>query len=126
MEERKLTCIGCPFGCSLTVTLEGKEPVSVTGNRCKKGSIYGKKEVTDTTRIVTSTVRLIGGTQHMLPVKTASDIPKEKMFDCIRAIKSVKKKAPVRIGDVVLKNVADTGVDVIAAQTVEAQSSSIT
>ena len=58
MEERRLTCIGCPMGCPLVVTMDGGEVVSVTGNTCKRGEIYGRKEVTNPTRIVTSTVRV--------------------------------------------------------------------
>ena len=60
MEERKLTCIGCPMGCPLTVVMNGEEVVSVTGNTCKRGDVYARKEVTNPTRIVTSTVRVSG------------------------------------------------------------------
>ena len=69
MEERKLTCIGCPMGCPLTVVMNGKEVISVTGNTCKRGDVYARKEVTDPTRIVTSTVRVSGGSIHMVSVK---------------------------------------------------------
>ena len=65
MEERKLTCIGCPMGCQLQVIIKDGIVEKVTGNTCKRGADYGKKEVTDPTRIVTSTVRVQGGT---LPV----------------------------------------------------------
>ena len=58
METRNLTCIGCPLGCALTVEMENNEVVSVTGNTCKRGDVYARKEVTHPTRIVTSTVRL--------------------------------------------------------------------
>ena len=114
----ELTCIGCPLGCPLTVTLEGKEVTNVTGNTCPKGAIYAKKEVTNPTRIVTSTVRVSGGLVQMVNVKTASDIPKEKIFECVEALKDVVVTAPVKIGDVILSNVAGTGVDIIAARNV--------
>ena len=119
MEERKLTCIGCPMGCLLTVVMNGKEVVSVTGNTCKRGDIYARKEVTNPTRIVTSTVRVTGGSEAMVSVKTKEDIPKGKIFDCVKALKSVEVAAPVHIGDVLVKNVAGTGVDVIATKNVE-------
>ena len=61
METRELTCIGCPMGCALTVELDANEVVSVTGHTCKRGEDYAKKEVTNPTRIVTSTVRVEGG-----------------------------------------------------------------
>ena len=106
METRELTCIGCPLGCALTVTMNGKEVVEVKGNTCKKGDIYARKEVTNPTRIVTTTVRVSGGAAPMINVKTQSDIPKDKIFECVAALKGVTIQAPVAIGDVVLENVA--------------------
>ena len=82
MEERKLTCIGCPMGCPLTVVMNGKEVVGVTGNTCKRGDVYARKEVTNPTRIVTSTVRVSGGSIDMVSVKTKEDIPKGKRCSC--------------------------------------------
>ncbi len=119
MEERNLTCIGCPMGCPLTVVMNGNEVVSVTGNTCKRGDIYARKEVTNPTRIVTSTVRVSGGSIDMVSVKTKEDIPKEKIFDCVKALKEIEVSAPVHIGDVVLENVAGTGVDIVATKNVK-------
>ena len=113
MNTIELTCIGCPLGCPLTVKLDGNEVTEVTGNTCPKGAIYAKKEVTNPTRIVTSTVRVNGGSCPMVNVKTASDIPKGKIFECIEALKDVVLTAPVKIGDVVLDDVAGTGIAVI-------------
>ncbi len=119
MEEKKLTCIGCPMGCPLTVVMNGEEVVSVTGNTCKRGDIYARKEVTNPTRIVTSTVRVSGGSIDMVSVKTKEDIPKGRIFDCVKALKEVEVSAPVHIGDVILENVADTGVDIVATKNVQ-------
>ena len=119
MEERKLTCIGCPMGCPLTVVMNGEEVFSVTGNTCKRGGIYARKEVTNPTRIVTSTVRVSGGSIDMVSVKTKEDIPKGKIFECVKALKGITVPAPVHIGDVILRNVADTGVDIVATKNVE-------
>ena len=80
---RELTCIGCPMGCPLTVTMEAGEVISVTGNTCKRGDIYARKEVTNPTRIVTSTVRVTGGDADMVSVKTKEDIPKGYRHRCI-------------------------------------------
>lgn len=120
MEERKLICIGCPMGCNMTVAMENGEVVSVSGNTCPRGDNYARKEVTNPTRIVTSTVRVCGGTEHMVPVKTKSDIPKDKIFDCVRALKEVEVKAPVSIGQIIVTNVAATGVDIVAAKNIPA------
>lgn len=121
MEQRILTCIGCPLGCLVTVELENGEVVSVTGNTCKRGDDYVRKEVTAPTRIVTSTVKVTGGNAPTVSVKTKSDIPKDKIFDCVRALKEVEAKAPVAIGDIVLADVVGTGVDVVATKAVEAE-----
>ena len=119
MEERKLICINCTLGCSLTVTLNGGEVVSVAGNTCPRGEAYGRKECTHPTRIVTGTVRITGGTLPVVSVKTASDIPKEKMQECAAQLKTVVVSAPVHIGDVILENAAGCGVPVIATKNVE-------
>ena len=121
MEKVQLTCIGCPLGCPLTVEMEGKEVKSVTGNTCPNGEAYARKEMTNPTRIVTSSVRVRGGILNVVSVKTASDIPKGKIFDCMRALGDVDISAPVTIGQVVLQNIAGTGVDVVATKYVSAK-----
>ena len=118
MEVRELICIGCPLGCPLTVKMDGDQ-IEVSGNTCKRGDDYARKEVTNPTRIVTSTVKVSNGTADMVSVKTKEDVPKEKIFDCMRALKDVTVQAPVHIGDVVLKNVAGTGVDMVATKNVD-------
>ena len=122
MEKRELICIGCPMGCPVTVELEGGELVNVTGHTCKRGDVYARKEVTNPTRIVTSTVMVEGGTADMVSVKTRDDVPKGKIFECVQALKGLTVQAPVRIGDVILSNAAGTGVDIIATKGVEAAS----
>ena len=122
MEKRNLTCIGCPMGCALLVEMDGKEIISVTGNTCKKGAEYAVKEVTDPTRIVTTTVRVKNGSMPVVSVKTAQDIPKGKIADCIRALKAVTVEAPVTIGQVILADAAGTGVDVVATKNIAAVS----
>lgn len=104
------------MGCPVTVEMEGDEIVSVSGNTCPRGDAYARKEVTNPTRIVTSTVKVEGGLVEMISVKTKEDIPKDKIFDCVRALKGVTVKAPVHIGDVILADVAGTGVDVMATR----------
>ena len=118
MSVRELTCIGCPLGCALTVTLENDEVVSVTGNTCKRGDDYARKEVTHPTRIVTSTVLVEGGEIPMVSVKTQNDIPKEKIMDIMKEINALRVKAPVHIGDVLLEHICGTGVNLIATKQV--------
>lgn len=117
METRELICINCPLGCQLAVTLDAGEVVSVTGNSCKRGETYGRKEVTNPTRIVCSSVPVVGSPQGgMVSVKTAQDIPKGKIFAVMEEISGAFVTPPVEIGDVVIANVAGTGVDVIATR----------
>ena len=118
MEKVNLICIGCPLGCPLEVEMDGKEVVSVSGNTCKNGDKYARKELTNPTRIVPSLVRVVGGTLGMVSVKTASDIPKGKIFDCMKEISAAQMNAPVAIGDIVIENCAGTGVSVIATKNV--------
>lgn len=120
MGTRNLTCIGCPLGCQIEVKLENGEVKSVNGNTCPRGDAYARKEVTDPTRIVTSTVRVYGSSTGAATVscKTESDVPKNMIFDCIRDIRGLAVPAPVHIGDVIRKNVAGTGVNVIATKNV--------
>ena len=118
MSTVNLICIGCPLGCPLTVEMEGNEVKSVAGNTCPRGDAYARKELINPTRIVTSTVRVNGGRLAMVSVKTESDIPKGKIFDCVKALRDVEVQAPVKIGDVIVENVAGTGVNVIATKNV--------
>ena len=120
MEKRGLICIGCPLGCMLTVEMNGAEVVSVTGNTCKRGKTYAEKEVTNPTRIVTSTVRVTGGDRPCVSYKTKSDIPKSKIFEIVRALKEVEAAAPIRIGDVLAEDVAGTGVQIVATSHADA------
>ena len=122
MEIRNLTCIGCPMGCPLTVKLEDTEVINIEGNTCKRGAVYGKKEVTNPTRIVTTTVRVSGGAETVVSVQTKEDIPKGKIFECVKALKTVEVPAPVHIGDVLLEDVAGTGVDIVATKNVGTKS----
>lgn len=106
------------MGCALTVTRDG-DKVSVTGNACPRGAAYGEKEVTHPTRTVTSTVAVDGGEIARVSVKTAGDVPKEKIFDIMKEIRASSAAAPVKLGEVIVENAADTGVDVIATKSVE-------
>ena len=118
METRNLTCIGCPLGCALAAEIEHGEVINVTGNTCRRGDDYARKEVTHPARTVTSTVRVTGGDIRMVSVKTAQDIPKEKIMDIMDCIRSIQAQAPVHIGDVLLENAAGTGVNIIATKNI--------
>ena len=114
MKDRNLTCIVCPRGCALTVHFdEAGKPISVEGNACKRGITYAEKECTHPERTVTSTVRTEGGA--VVAVKTVSTVPKEKIFEVMKEINAARAPKSVSIGDVIIENVAGTGVSVVAA-----------
>lgn len=119
MNRTELTCIGCPMGCAVTVEMdEDGQITGVTGNTCKRGEDYARKEVTNPTRIVTSTVKVEGGAAEMVSVKTKTDIPKGKIFACVESLRGICVKAPVHIGDVIVSDIAGTGADIVATKEV--------
>ncbi len=113
---KELICIVCPSGCHITVEDDG----TVKGNSCARGAAYAVQEAAHPRRTLTTTVRLESAALRRLPVRTRTDIPRERLFDAVAALDSVCVRAPVHRGDVVLGNVAGTGVDVIACRDVEA------
>ncbi len=118
MEERKMICISCPIGCHLTVTEENGEYV-VEGNQCKRGEVYGKKEMTDPTRVVPTTVKIRGARLRRLPVKTHIPLSKPLIFEAMKLINMVEVEAPVKVGDIVIENILDTGVNIVATRSMK-------
>ncbi len=112
--KRDLTCVACPLGCSITVELNGDEIVSVTGNTCKRGEAYAKTEITNPTRSLTSSIKVNGGILPVVPVKSDKPVPKTMLFDCMKVINSVSVDAPVKIGQVIIENILDTGANIVA------------
>ncbi len=114
----EMICICCPLGCRMTVekTADG---YAVTGNTCPRGKVYAIDEMTAPKRMVTSSVRVTGGNYSMVSVKTSASLPKELIFDSLSALKKVSLTAPVKEGDVVLANAANSGVDFVATRDVE-------
>ncbi len=120
MENRELVCVACPLGCPITVSFDENGNVAeVAGNTCKRGDAYARTEITNPTRMLTTTVRVEGGKAYVVPVKSASPIPKGMLMDCMAVVNSASIKAPVNIGDVVIKNILGTGVDIVATNYAE-------
>ncbi len=113
-EKGQMICIGCPVGCLITAQKNEDGSFSITGNSCKKGEAYARNELTAPMRAVTSMIRVNGGTGTVIPVKTASEIPKGKIDACMEEIKAAVIDAPVKVGDILIENVAGTSVAVIA------------
>lgn len=120
--KREMVCIVCPNGCHLTVEgAERPETAVITGNTCPRGAAFAKAELTHPTRSLTTTVRTANAALCVLPVRTDGELPKERLADAMRALSAVTVTAPVRCGDVVVKNLLGTGVDVIATANLSAE-----
>lgn len=113
---KELVCIKCPMGCHLTVDVDKKE---VKGNTCKRGKSYGLSEVTNPVRVITTTVRVANGELPVLPVKTSEAIPKGLNLKAMDVLNSIEVMAPIKIGDVIVENILETGVNVIATRNVK-------
>lgn len=112
---KEMICISCPRGCHLKVDTD---TLKVTGNTCIRGEKYGISEVTAPKRIITSTCLIEGGTIPRISVKSKDPLPKELIFQVMKAINKIRLKAPININDVIIKNVLNTGVDIIATKSV--------
>lgn len=113
MTEKIITCTRCPMGCTLTVR-ETDGSLTVTGNTCPRGEEYGRSEYLCPVRTLTSTVRVLGGSEPLLPVRTDRPIPKDKLMDCMALIRALTVTTPVAAGTVLLENIADTGAALVA------------
>ena len=114
-EIRDITCVQCPMGCQLKVTLSDGEVVGVEGNTCPRGRTYGEHEATCPERVVTSLVS-VAGDSRPVPCKTVAPVPKERVADVVAQIRATVAEPGVRTGDVLVKDVAGTGVDVVATR----------
>lgn len=110
-----MICIVCPKGCRLSVEVK-EDKIIVTGNDCPRGIPYAQKEITNPTRVVTSTIKVIGGIHERLPVKTDKDIPKTQNFEVIKVLENIVVHAPVRINQVIVENILGTGANIIASR----------
>lgn len=120
MEKHQLVCISCPVGCALTVNVEGSD-TTVKGNQCRLGAIYGAKEVTDPRRIITTSITVYNEEKtayKVLSVKTDGNVPKPQMTACVAAIKGVQLQGNIHVGDVVIKNILNLGVDIVATRSI--------
>ena len=121
-EAKETICIICPVGCRMTVKRDKSSTSGflVSGNECKKGEAYGIKEMTDPTRMLTTTVKINLGIYNRLPVRINGAIPKKMIFPCMKVINKVEVQAPIKIGSVIVENILETGCDLIASRSMKA------
>lgn len=112
METKKLTCIVCPLGCTLTAQMDGNHVIRISGSTCKRGEAYARAELTNPLRTLTTTMRVEGA--GLVPVKSSAALPKALLRDSMDVINTARAKAPVKPGDVLVADILGTGVDIIA------------
>ena len=119
MVEKKITCVVCPIGCKILVKTDGTRFEIIEGNKCKRGIEYARNEALDPRRILTTSVFVENGEWPLVSVKTSQPIPKKKNFSVLKEIKKARIKAPVQSGKILIKDIADTDMDIIATKTVK-------
>jgi len=112
MEKKEFTCIVCPIGCHITAEIENGKVISVSGNSCPRGDKYVRSEIVRPMRMLTTTMRTEEG--RIIPVRTNIAVEKKKLFDCMREINSHTAPDDIKIGEVIIKNILETGADIIA------------
>jgi len=113
-------CISCPVGCHLKIEWADESPLHyiITGNGCKRGLAYGENEMRHPMRMATTTIYVKGGIVERLPVKTSKPIPKALVVPLCQFLESMELKAPIAIGEVIIKNIFNTGADVVSCRTI--------
>ena len=125
IETLQFNCTTCPSECLLTVGVERNadgnvaEVRSVTGNSCPRGDKFAHQELTCPMRVLTTTVAVSGGDEALLPVRTAEAIPLELHAQAMDLIRGLVVEAPIRMGDVVLKDLLNTGIDLITSMDID-------
>lgn len=115
---KEMICIICPLGCRLRVDDNNKEDIKVTGNGCNRGIAYAKSEILNPVRTLTSIVSVKSGNLNMVSVKSDGQIPKKLIFAALSILKTIEVEAPINIGDVIVSNICDTGIDIVATKNV--------
>ncbi len=118
-DEKRITCIVCPIGCKILVKIDGKHFELVDGNKCKRGIDYAISEALDPRRMLTSSVLVKNGEWPLVSVKSSKPVPKNKIVSVLNEIKKASVNAPVKSGQVVLNNVADTKIDIVATKSIK-------
>lgn len=113
--KKQLVCIGCPLGCRMEVEIENGECRKVEGHSCPRGESYARQECLNPTRMVTASI-LLPGRILPLSVRTDQAFPKNRIMECLQAINTITPRLPVKVGDVLLPNVLDSGVNIIATR----------
>jgi CxxC motif-containing protein len=116
VEKKHFTCVTCPIGCEIDVELQDSDVVSMEGTKCTKGKEFESQELDEPMRILTTTIRIKGAKWAMLPVRTDRPIPKRLLFRVIEELTDIERRAPVKMSDVIVRDIAGTGVNIVATR----------
>jgi CxxC motif-containing protein len=117
-DQREFICVTCPVGCAINAVVEDGELVEIEGHTCKRGIAFVEEELTAPRRMLTTTVRVHGGTLPLVPVRSSEPLPKEKLLDVAARLREVVVEAPVVEHQVVLSDALGTGVDIITSRAI--------
>jgi CxxC motif-containing protein len=117
VEKRHFVCVVCPIGCEIDVVHDGKKIISMEGNKCEKSEEFVRQELIEPMRILTTTVRIQGARWAVIPVRSDKAVPKRLFRRIMKRLKRIKLQAPVSMLDVVVRDVLDTGANIIATRT---------
>ena len=119
MKEVEMICLMCPLGCKIIVHLDEDDRVTdMSGFTCKKGKEYAMQEITDPQRVIPTSIKVIGGVEELVSVKTTTPVPKRLMWEIMDIVLNAQVRAPVRIGQTIVANIASTGADIVATREV--------
>ncbi len=110
-----ITCITCPVGCRMSVTTKDGEVMEITGNQCKRGETYARQESVQPLRMVTA-VALVADSDTPISLKTQRPIPKDRIMPAMEEIRGLKLRLPIALGDILIDDVAGTGVPIVATR----------
>jgi CxxC motif-containing protein len=118
MQSKEIICTVCPKGCKITIYKDPNSPdgFKVEGNVCKRGRTYAIAEMTDPRRILTTTVKIKKAIHSRLPVRTLKAVPKDKIWQCMKEINNLEVTGPVHTGDILIENIADTGINLVSSR----------
>lgn len=116
VEKKHFTCVICPIGCEIDVELKDGDVVSTEGSKCAKGKEFVSQELEEPMRILTTTIRMKGAKWAMLPVRTDKPIPKRLLFSVIEDLASIELLAPVKMSDVIIRDIAGTDANIVATR----------
>ncbi|HNU68443.1 MAG TPA: DUF1667 domain-containing protein [Myxococcota bacterium] len=119
-DSKNFTCIGCPIGCPLQLTHEGRDILEIEGHQCNRGAKYAQQEFRDPRRFLSTTVAIEGARWKRLPVKVTAPVPKDRVVDAAVEIHRLSVSAPVALGQVLIRDLlGEKGVDVVATRTMQ-------